>query len=208
LIDPRTATAEVHLPGLDVTAPIASGPFVPRARGLHTRTTIVVAELASRLGRDDEARRYSDEARARCPTCIHVVTVSAVIAARRGDYSAGNRMLDDLARLEGEPALASVRKRLQTAELASKQAAMSSGPIALQLRANELAELEAYGRAYELLAPHRAQIEQAPGLAIGFAELAYRAGEETVAREVLAAQVPPEKIAPMFAEWARKMGWQ
>jgi hypothetical protein len=203
--DPNATIAEVRAPDLAITVPLGSGTFAERARALRVRTKTVLAELASRLGHDDEARALADEARASCSSCVQVVNVSAIVAARRGDYAEAYRLLDGLP--SGASSPPPLRKTIEQAELAKKQASMAGGPVALQLRAMELATLEAYGRAYEVLAPYRAQIEVAPGFAIGFAELAYRAGEEQIARDVLGNHVPSEKIDPMFETWARKMGW-
>jgi len=205
--DPAATVAEIHLPDLDVTAPIGKPPFSARVPVLRPRTAALLADLASRLGRDEEARTLAAQARDLCRDCPRASVVSALIAARSGDYPGAYRLLDELARARGEETASVARKSISEAELARKQAAMASGPVALQLRATELSRLELYGRAYEVLAPYRAQIELAPGFALGFAELAYRAGEESIAREVLEKHVPAEKIAPMLDGWARKMGW-
>jgi len=207
LLDPGAQVAEVHAPGLSVSMPL-NGPMGNRARALRTRTNVVLAELASRLGRDDDARVFAEQARTACPTCVQAVNVAALVAARRGDYASAYRLLDEIARLRGEEGVAVLRKNLAAAEVAGRQATIADGPIALNLRATELARLELYGRAYDVLLPHRAQIELAPGFAIGFAELAYRAGDEAAAREVLAKHVPAERIGPMLDEWATKMGWR
>jgi hypothetical protein len=43
---------------------------------------------------------------------------------------------------------------------------------------------------------------------MGFAELAVRAGEAQVAREVLASQLSPAEIDALVDDWSRKMGWR
>jgi hypothetical protein len=71
----------------------------------------------------------------------------------------------------------------------------------------ELGALDAWGRAYTVLAPFKDRIKIAPGMAYGFAELAFRAGYPEVATEILRGLVPPEKIAPIQRDWTVKMGW-
>jgi hypothetical protein len=113
----------------------------------------------------------------------------------------------DKARAGGE--VETLDRSLHEAELARKQADVApEGPLQLTLRATELSRLDAWGRAYALLAPHRAQIERAPGFALSFAELAFRAGDAGVAREVLATILPEEKREPELEKWAYKMGWR
>jgi hypothetical protein len=136
-----------------------------------------------------------------------VGVVGALVAARAGDYTKARLLLASSPDHGVDDALP-VAKTLDAAELAHRQAALASGPVALQLAASELAALEAWGRAYHVLSPFRAQIELAPGFAIGFAELAYRAGDAHVARGVLEKQVPAEKIGPLMDQWAVKMGWR
>jgi hypothetical protein len=58
-----------------------------------------------------------------------------------------------------------------------------------------------------VLAPHEADIAHAPKFAVGFAELAFRAGEPAVARRVLAASTSPAEIDVLIADWSVKMGW-
>jgi hypothetical protein len=176
-----------------------------RARSLRQHVLGASAEVESRLGRDAEALALIDEARAACATCKAATVSGPLVAARAGDYPRA-RML--LAASSNTDDAAPVAKALDAAELAHRQAALASGPVALQLEASELAALEAWGRAYHVLAPYRAQIELAPGFALGFAELAYRAGDEATARGVLERNVPPEKIGPLLEQWAVKMGWR
>ena len=206
LIDPSARVAELHSGDLQIVMPLG-GVTGARARSLGLRSRAMLAALESRLGHDEAARRISDEAGRACPSCVQIALTGAVAHARSGDYAGARAILDDLARVRGEDVVADLRESLAAAESAGRQAAVAEGPVQLHLRATELANLEAYGRAYEVLAPHRAQIELAPGFAIGFAELAFRAGEEAVAREVLGKQVPAERIEPMLQEWRRKMGW-
>jgi hypothetical protein len=79
--------------------------------------------------------------------------------------------------------------------------------LRLQARATELSTLEAWGRAYDVLSPYEREIVQAPNFALGFAELAWRAGEFGVAREVLGALMPASDVEGTTLAWSKKMGW-
>ena len=58
-----------------------------------------------------------------------------------------------------------------------------------------------------LFAPFRADIERAPPFALAFSELAWRAGEFAVAREVLASLMPPQAAEETTRSWSLKMDW-
>ena len=77
----------------------------------------------------------------------------------------------------------------------------------MHARATELATLQAWGRAYDVLSPYKEEIVKAPNFALGFAELAWRAGEFDVAREVLGGWMPASEIEDTTMGWSRKMGW-
>jgi len=205
VLDPEAQIAALRIPTLSFTLPL-KGPVGDRARALRLNVLCARAEVDSRLGRDPEALALIDQARASCVTCKRVAVVGAMVAARAGEYAKA-RLLLASSPDQSDDAVP-VAKALDAAELAHRQAALASGPVALQLAASELAALEAWGRAYHVLSPFRAQIELAPGFAIGFAELAYRAGDTDVARGVLEKHVPAEKIGPLMDQWAIKMGWR
>ena len=165
------------------------------------------AHLQSRLGNDAAAVELAKQALQDCARCTNIVTTAALVIARAGFYEDA---LAILAQAEGhipdEP-LEAVRAMVVKAQRAQDQAQGATGPLALQARAFELAALELWGRAYAVLAPHKDEIKQAPRFAKGFAELAVRAGETAVAREVLAATMSPSEIDATIAQWMRVMGW-
>jgi hypothetical protein len=59
-----------------------------------------------------------------------------------------------------------------------------------------------------VLAPYENEIAHAPKFAVGFAELAFRAGDTNAARRVLGASKSPAEIDVLIAGWSAKMGWQ
>lgn len=206
LLDPGATRATARFGGTQILLTL-DGALRDRIRAMRVRTIIARATLQSRLGRDDVASRLVDDAYAACPGCIHAGMVGALSAARAADYPRARALCDRVAAARGEAVIAEQRKAIESAYVLRRQAELATGPVMLNLRATELARLEAWGRAYEVLAPYRAQIEQAPGFALGFAELAFRAGEPGVAREVLEKQLPADKVAPTLELWGRKMGW-
>lgn len=203
LLDPTASVASIQTDRYRVELPL-SGALRDRVRALRGRIAAARAELQSRLGDDAAARALVEDARRACETCARPAIAGALAAARAGDYAAARAFL---AEARDRPEAKALEQSIAAAELLRRQSEQSSGPVALNLRAMELAKLEAWGRAYAVLEPYRAQIELAPGFAIGFAELAFRAGDEAVARAVLEKQVPAEKVGPMLDGWARKMGW-
>jgi hypothetical protein len=104
--------------------------------------------------------------------------------------------------------VATTREVLRSAERAASEATKARDEaVRMELRAGALATLEAWGRAFDVLAPAKSEIAQAPAFALGFAELAWRAGEFGVARQLLANLLPPDAVERTTRTWSQKMGW-
>jgi hypothetical protein len=206
--DARSSSAHLNLPDVDLVVPVGRGPAGAQLLRQRPRMIMLRANILSRLGDDATAQGLAAEAQAACPGCAEVGALRASIEARAGNYDRASEVLDALAALNGESSVAEIRESVRKAALLHKQAAMApEGPIQLNLRAMELAALDAWGRAYAVLVPFKDRIKIAPGMAFGFAELAFRAGYPEVASEILGALVPAEKIAPIERGWSVKMGW-
>jgi hypothetical protein len=165
------------------------------------------AELAGRLGDDAHAIVLAEQARGLCGRCSTTVHIIAIAYARAGRYTDSLAVLDETSGLVPEKVIEVARSHVEKAMAAHAEAARTEGPAQLRARAQELAALELWGRAYDVLAPYKDQLKQAPGAAKGFAELAFRAGEPAIAREVLAASLSAAEIEELLTEWATKMGW-
>ncbi len=164
------------------------------------------ADLQSRLGHDAGAVELARQAVEICPTCISFVNLYALELARAGRYDDALAVLGAHAgtppdRLGGETA------QIEAAHTLYVQGQALQGPAALQARASELAKLELWGRAFDVLAPYEADIARVPNFALGFAELAFRAGETAAARRVLSGSRSPAEIDTLIAGWTDKMGW-
>lgn len=208
LLDPSPGAAQLDVPPVHVDVQRRAGAVQSRLQALRPQILISRAVIASRIGDDAAALALAEQARNECPRCTHQVAVIAIVKARAGDYAGAQKVLDELAAMTGEASVKEQREIVIKAQVLAKQAEDApEGPIKLNLRARELSQLDAWGRGYEVLRPYKEQIKKAPGFALGFAELAYRAGDEATAREVLQANVPAEKIEPTIKEWRRKMGW-
>ncbi len=203
----RTPTPTLDRPGLRITL-ARRAPVQRRIEALEHRILGLRAGILSRLGKDTDAIAVTQVATGFCPRCGSVWRDASLVHARAGDFTAATRLLDEAARLEGEPAVKLLRVSLNAAAIDAQQAALADNEMMKALLgARSLSRLEAWGRAYALLAPHRTLLEKAPGLALTYAELAYRSGDEPAARQMLAVVRPPETIDPTLKEWARKMGW-
>jgi len=162
------------------------------------------SDLQSRLGHDTEAIGLAAAALEGCLGCGSLVANYAIVLARAGRYTDALAILD-----ESHPSdvVTAARSTIEQAQQLFDQAQELQGPAALQAHATELAKLELWGRAFDLLAPYEAEITNAPKFATGFAELAFRAGEPAIARRVLGASKPPAEIDGLIADWTTKMGW-
>ncbi|MEO6772124.1 MAG: hypothetical protein ABI467_03770 [Kofleriaceae bacterium] len=164
------------------------------------------ADLQSRLGHDADAVELAAEAVALCPGCSSLIGTYALALARASRYDDSLAALDAAVQMPADQR-ADERARIEAARELSERARTAQGAVALQAHASELAKLELWGRAFDVLAPFEAEIAQAPKFALGFAELAFRAGEPAVARRVLAASQSPAEIDARIVEWTAKMGW-
>lgn len=172
------------------------------------RLQVLRARILSRLGDDTGAIEMAAAAEKLCDPCISVAPAYAVMLARAGKYTEAIAVLD---RVEGrvhEKPIDNTREHIEKAFAAHAASLEATGPKAIQQRAIELSTLELWGRAYDVLAPHEAEITHAPNVAMGFAELALRAGHPDVARRVVAANLPANEVEAQLDEWRVNIGWK
>jgi hypothetical protein len=209
MLDPRSKDAELALGSVHISVPLEKTPAL-RARLDVQRPHIngLRASAHSRLVDDPGALALSEEAYRECRGCIQIARNAALLWARSGRYDKGYGFLDDAATWTSPDRVLDARKILSTAEASGKAAAaVQDQAQRLQLRATELSTLEAWGRAYDVLAPAIDAIRTAPDFAMGFAELAWRAGEFRTARDVLSGLMPPPAVTATTEQWSGKMGW-
>jgi protein O-mannosyl-transferase len=173
-----------------------------RIRVLRPKLRATRAEVLFRLGDEHAARGEAEQVLASCPGCSELGRRAALVLARTGDFSRAERVLRDLTRLlrggdRLETALRSVReaKRLMTA------ADRGQGPGAIFARAMAYTTLGAYGRAYDVLSPHEAELSEAADAALGYAKIAWLAGYPETARRTLARHLSSEQIRTLTASW-------
>jgi tetratricopeptide (TPR) repeat protein len=177
-------------------------------KGFRGRLLVLRASIASRLADDTKAFEHASAALAICERCLSVAPQAALTLARAGRYVEALELFDRIDGAREKHGLRMTRGHIERAFAAHENAAKLTGPAQLQQWAQEMASLEMWGRAYAVLAPHKDEIKRAPRFALGFAELAYRAGDTAVAREVLATQVPAAEVDTTLDEWASAMGWK
>jgi hypothetical protein len=163
--------------------------------------------LRSRLGDDQGALDIAQQALNACPRCATPLTAATLALARAGRYDDARAVIARGRGDLGAGAVEALELMIGKSWTQYEHAQTAIGPEQLRARAAAFAELELWGRAYGVLEPYRDQLKQAPKAALGFAELAYRAGETEVARDVLASAVPGADIETTFAGWAQRMGW-
>jgi hypothetical protein len=205
LIEQKPPSATLAVRELRYTITTSGPQFTRELSRFKLRLLALRVDLASRLGDDARALELAKEVIGACPRCLGVSSMASLAIARGGHYDDAIAVLDNI----GPAAEASpFRKMIADARAAGERALNAAGPAQLQARASELSALELWGRAYDVLAPHKAEIQHAPNVVMGFAELAVRAGETPTAREVLAGQLSPAEIDAKIDEWSRKMGWR
>ena len=192
---------------IHIRLPLGGKTIAKRVEKQRPRILALRAGIESRLSKDDDAMALAERALALCPGCMDVGRAAALVAARAGSYERARTIVDGVARGAGEPAIETTRKVIASAErLRNEATAAPAGAVRLQLRATELCTLEAWGRAFDVLAPAKSDIEKAPDFALGFAELAWRAGEFKVARDVIGDLDAPRSHPPNDARMVGQDG--
>jgi hypothetical protein len=207
-IDERATTAKLATPIASFELPL-SGANRGGAMRMRPRLATCSALAESRLGNDELAVALAAKAYEECPQCESAARDDAMVFARAGRYREAAKVLSGLESQGADVAMQ--RQTLARAEALGRQALDPAAPESLRTlaRAEELSVLEAWGRAYAVLAPHRSEFADIPEVARSFAELSYRAGEEPVARETLShLGDAPAQIDAQEAEWAKRLGWQ
>jgi len=199
--------ARLELRGVTFALDLSQVPNDTQLVEARPRFLSLRADLQSRLGLDQQATELAAKAIEDCPRCASLVALDALVLARATRYDDALALLAAAyGHMPAEP-LDATRAHIEDARALFEQGQRAQGPAALQAHASEFAKLEAWGRAFTVLAPYEAEITRAPRFAVGFAELAFRAGEEATARRVLAAAKSPAEIDALIAEWTAKMGW-
>lgn len=142
-----------------------------------------------------------------CPRCTSSVVGAAIAFARASQYDEAFSVVTQAEAFIASTTTGPVRKMIEESAMQFTRSMKSTGPAQLQARSAAHAALELWGRAYDVLAPYKEEIKTAPKLRLAFAELAFRAGETEIAREVLVAAGEPD-IDARFASWAAAMGWR
>lgn len=208
LVEAKSPLVTLNTDAVTFSIPTTTRGFKTYHEFYRLRIIVQRALIRTRIGDDASARDLASEAIEECPRCLNAVTFGALAIARTGDYETAMRVLDQARGYIPEDAIVEMRAQLEKAQAAhAKVEASPEGPARLQARASELAAVELWGRAFDVLAPYKDQIKNAPKFVNGFAELAYRAGETDVAREMLTGMMPATEIDQQLETWAKTMGW-
>ncbi|NVB83087.1 MAG: hypothetical protein HOV81_32210, partial [Kofleriaceae bacterium] len=207
LLEKKAPAATIAVRNVTFSIPTQNRLFSFKLEKVRLRITALRAEIKSRLGDDAGAVALADAELAKCPRCRTAIMMTALAHARASDYEAAREALALAPRDVDDELLASIHTMVEQAEAAHRDGVNVSGPAKLRARAAELSALELFGRAYDVLAPYKAEIVHAPKVVVGFAELAFRAGDAQTAREVLATIESASEVEAHLAEWERKMGW-
>jgi len=207
LLARRRPAATLEAKGLSLTVPTTTSFFEFQLKSNTLRLLRLRSTLRSRLGDDAAAIELAKDALTMCPRCTSSVVGAAIAFARASQYDEAFAVVTQAEAFIASTTLGPVRKMIEESATQFMRSTKSSGPAQLQALSAAHAALELWGRAYDVLAPYKEEIKTAPKLRLAFAELAFRAGETDIAREVLVAAGEPN-IDARFAEWAAAMGWR
>jgi hypothetical protein len=143
----------------------------------------------------------------KCPRCERALITATLALAKAGQYDNASAVLAHAGDSVNPAAKTMMNAMIGKSRAFSERAAAATGPEQIRARSAALGELELWGRAFDVIEPYKDEIKRAPKAAVGFAELAFRAGAPELAREVLAGIMQPDEIERSFAAWARIMGW-
>ena len=155
LLDHRAARLKLHGVSLSVGMSKAHLAVLPE---YLSRLETYRADFASRLGDDAQGLRLTSAARETCAWCPPPSDRGRPPArpgrsVRRGVPDSRRRE-----RARGRGAGRRRPRQIDAAHAAAATAATASGPAQVNARAQELAYLQLWGRAYDTLAPYKAEI--------------------------------------------------
>lgn len=207
LLAAKQPAATLETDAVSFSIPTTTKGFKKYLEFYRLRIVALSASLQSRLGNDARAIELAKQAIAECPRCLNVVTAGALVVSRAGFHDDALQVLEQARGYVRQDALDGIAVLVNKAKEARAKVETSTGAAKVQAQAQELAAVELWGRAYDVLAPFKDEIKKAPKMVNGFAELAFRAGEPGVAREVLSGSMSPAQIDQELAAWAKTMGW-
>jgi tetratricopeptide (TPR) repeat protein len=197
LADARSKLVVAELGALHFRVAPGEPHLAPRLAVARPRLLGARALIASRLGRDDRALELSAAAVKTCGGCPPALFDRARVEAGAGRYAEALHTLDRAKSASGE---SDVR---DTIARAAEQASRASSPniaISTNARAMALSTLGLYGRAFAVLAPFDAEFRDNPNVALGFAELACRAGAPDRARPLAERHLAAADAARLMSE--------
>ena len=208
ILEGKEAVARLVVPLLTLEVRTREGKTGAGLVARLPRLESLAAEMSSRQGLDARAVEHAEACVQMCPFCDKAVLRSALALARARRFDQADAALDRIADYRGRGAVSAERGRVKAARDAWEEAERVGFPMKAQLRARCYGVLGAWGRAYAELRDHRGPIEAAgPEAARAFAEVAWRAGDEKVATEVLARHASAEATAAMTGQWSLAMLW-
>lgn len=199
------ATLTLENPALHAVLDLDSPLVHTRLSEIRPTLLISHADIQSRIGEPAEAARAGLAAHRACRSCATLGARAALVLARSGRYADAYRLLGELEQLGGGAVARTTEARIKKAESWRRRSA-APGPRGILAHAEELSVLGAYGRAFEVLSPHEDAIRRAPHVALGYAELAWRAGHHDVAQRVLAGHVPRAELQRLTRQWSEHTG--
>lgn len=208
MLERKQPEAVLRLALLEFRIRTGSQAFEDQLRRNELTLIALRTSLRSRLGDDEGALALAQTGLSTCPGCPTTILSAAMALGRAGQYDQAFQLLTQSREVLPDDATRSVWSMLVKSGAEMQHAQTATGPEQLRARAAALSTLELWGRAYDVLAPHKDEIKRAPKFATGFAELAFRAGEPEVAREVLAVSKDLEEIERITAGWTDGMGWR
>jgi predicted Zn-dependent protease len=207
LLGNKQPEAVLKLHSLEFRILMGSQRYEQQRRRQELTLLALRSSLRSRLKDDAGALELAQAGLNICPRCQTAIMSAAMALARAGRYDDAFAVLQQSREFLSEEATRTLWSMIARSGAEMQHAETATGPEQLRARAAALGTLELWGRAYDVLAPYKDEIKQAPKFSDGFAELAFRAGEPEVAREVLAVSKQPADIDRILAEWTDAMGW-
>jgi hypothetical protein len=168
---------------------------------------LLSAEISSRLGDDANALAGPKQLAMQCPHCWTLMQPAILVAARAHELALARELLGNLVQdaADAFPELGETLGEATRVMARSRDARPSERAL---LDTQYFALLGAWGRAYSAAGPALADPESLdPGSAARLGELAFRAGDMTMAERLLQRALSPRDVRVRFDELAQSMHW-
>lgn len=191
---------QFHSPRFTLALRLADATTRRQVQAMRSESLAYLSMIQLRTRHWGEALSATDRALSDCSECRHVLPLAKVLAIA----GQNSRALALIARFQQQGPSAEtddIQGQIQAFTHWRDRADHSSGPAQLHAEAQAYLSVGLYGAAYSVLKPHLLEFAGVTSANREFANIAYFAGDEDLARRVLLQHNSPHDVDQLIASW-------